>query len=1261
MIAERGKELLSAAAQRGELEAVEALLKAGVSARANAPGELPLMQAFAMSEAAAVKSRPSAIAQWQQTSNMLKSVGPNANPEFTASMRSQEAEQAAKVAAFAPEHLMQIRDLLIKNGADYDAFAATALADTNRVTRLLAADKNMVQARDRDGQTPLHWAVLNDQLRLTSFWLKAGASPVATNFAGQTPLHIAAAKGLTEQVKLLLAANAPTDIRDTNGWTPLDAAIQAKQSDSIHLLMAKAPAAAHPERGLSTSLHEAAASGNVAALAGLLDTEKNLEARDELGLTPLQVAVLHGHLAAAALLVDKGANVNVRDPDGNTVLLQVLPRFFGFYVSDRPSTNWLAARLAQNPHKEEYLKYLTVGQYEQGPRAVLQSASFLLTCGIDASATNLAGQTAIQLATDERIALFDDREPLLKLLGSGGGNVNEMDTEGNTALHRAAVAYADNLGEQVPALIASRADINATNFQGRTPLHVAVEKIGMWPSNPGGPDNAILSLIAAKANVNAQDNEGMTPLHVLALADTSFRIEGIRALLDAGANPNLRDKQGRTPAHLFLSGKWPWDRAGECIDMLVAAGADLSAKDDQGKTPLHDFAALGSEKPMFFIRGIGDTFVLAKVNFNARDNDGNTPSHLAAKTGTWDVYDWLTRQGADLDATNKAGETPRRLAMHSTDPLNRFRFNADTDIFQAIRQNKLESVAAILKSEPDLLNQANQSGQTPLLVAAQARRTNIVDFLDAQGVRWDPVSAILSGHVEVLRKLIAQQPNLAFNGSLLREAADNGNVPAVEILLAAGADLKATDQYGLSPLGIALSQQHGNVADLLTKRGSTKNIFDAVFTDDAKTVEALIGQDKSLASAANDDGLSVAEVAAATGKDQILKLLLDKGVSPNFQNPATGKSLIEAAAECNQTNTAELLIQRRTKLDIEDNDGYSPIHIAALRDSAAVLELLLKHKADPNLRTAASGTHRPPIGSAPPFVNWRMTALQGNSPLHLAALASQTNAIALLLKWGASISATNSYGMTPLSVAIQILQRPPSLINQSDIKLPFVTSSRRIMDPFRQGATIALLERAGGKQGERRGPAGMMPFGPPTMTRFPSMTGAPGPQAPVLHTGADYHVQGCVDYDARRFTNALADFRKSCELGSDNQDYSYFRIWLIRARLGEKDAATQEMAAYLERRKAQKPDGWPSKVGRFLAGQMSESNFLKAADDPNSQTAKEQHCEAYFYVGSIHLIENDKMAAVDYFKKCLTTNVTDFEEYHGAAAELQFLEMPAPN
>ena len=1266
IITERGTELLSAAAQRGELEAVQALLKAGVSARTNAPGELPPLQAFAISEAGAIKSRPSAIAQWQQTSNMLKSFGPNANPAFTASIRSQAAEQAAKVASLAPEHLMQIRDLLIKNGADYDAFAATALADTNRAVQLLAMDKNVVQARDRDGQTPLHWAVLNDQLPLTSFWLQAGASPAATNFARQTPLHIAATKGLTEQVKLLLAANAPTDIRDTNGWTPLDAAIQANQSDCIHLLMANAPPGAHLERGLATPLHEAAASGNVAALAGLLDTETNLEARNELALTPLQVAVLHGHLAAAALLVDKGADVNVRDPDGNTLLHQILLQD-RLIIYDRPPTNWLASA-GQDPSKQLYLKYLTVGQNEQGPNPLLQAAGFLLASGANATVTNNAGETAMQLITDEKtgrgVFFFDnDRTELLQLLGAHGSNVNERDADGNTALHRLSSGFYDiSKVERMGSLIASGADVNATNNLGQTPLHVAADNIGGWDGNDPPVNEPFQLLIYSKANVNAQDHQGLTPLDVVALSDSSFRTEATRALLDTGANPNLRDKQGRTPAHLFLSGKWPWGEAGGCIDMLVAAGGDLSAKDDQGKTPLHYLAALGNQNSMFFIRGIGDTFVLAKVDFNARDNAGDTPLHVAARTGTQDVYDWLVKQGCDPDATNNAGETPRQLAMHSTDSFSRFRFSADTDLSLAIREGKLDSVAAILKSEPDLLNRTNQFGQTLLFLAIQAGRTNIVDFLDQQGAQWDARSAILAGRTVVLRKLITQQPQLAFDGSLLRVAAANGNVPAAEILLAAGADLKTTDSFGRSSLGIALAQQHGDVAELLTKQGATKNLFDAVFTDDAETAAVLIDRDKSLASATNAMGISPAEIAAAMGNDKVLKLLLDKGVPPNFQNASTGKSLLDAAAEYNQTNTAALLIQRRARLDVVDNFGFSPIHTAALRGSVAVLELLLKHKADRTLRTAAPDIPHPRAGGVPPLVNSRLIALQENTPLHLAALAGQTNAIALLLKWDAPVNATNADGMTPLDLASQIGQPPFLRLSPTDLRFPFSQAPTPIDNPMlHRNATIALLEQAGGKHGERRAPNGMMPFGPPTMTRFPSMNAAPGPQTPVLQTGADYHTQGCVDYNSRRFTNALADFRKSCELGSDNQDYSCFRIWLIRARLGEAEAATRELAAYLERRKAQKPDDWPSKVGRFLAGQLSESDFLKAADDPSLQTSKEQHCEAYFYAGSKHLIENDKMAAVDYFKKCLTTNVTDFEEYTSAATELLFLQMPSIN
>ena len=163
----------------------------------------------------------------------------------------------------------------------------------------------------------------------------------------------------------------------------------------------------------------------------------------------------------------------------------------------------------------------------------------------------------------------------------------------------------------------------------------------------------------------------------------------------------------------------------------------------------------------------------------------------------------------------------------------------------------------------------------------------------------------------------------------------------------------------------------------------------------------------------------------------------------------------------------------------------------------------------------------------------------------------------------------------------------------------------------------------------------------------------------VPQNGGVYHDRGCFYYNAYQFTNALADFRKSCELGSDSQDYSYYRIWLIRARLGEKDAATQELATYLEHRKVEKSNDWPLKVGHFLTGQSSEADFLKAAADTNAKTAQEQYCEAYFYAGMKHLIESDKTTAADYFKKCLATNVKYFEEYQSAEAELRLLASPA--
>jgi lipoprotein NlpI len=99
---------------------------------------------------------------------------------------------------------------------------------------------------------------------------------------------------------------------------------------------------------------------------------------------------------------------------------------------------------------------------------------------------------------------------------------------------------------------------------------------------------------------------------------------------------------------------------------------------------------------------------------------------------------------------------------------------------------------------------------------------------------------------------------------------------------------------------------------------------------------------------------------------------------------------------------------------------------------------------------------------------------------------------------------------------------------------------------------------------------------------------------------------------------------------------------------------------YLQNRKPGQPDDWPLQIGLFLSGQLTESNFLEAANGPDLPTSKGQHCEACFYIGSKRLVDGDKMGAVEFFKKCKSTGMTDFEEYQSAVRELFRLELPVP-
>ncbi|MDP2307695.1 MAG: ankyrin repeat domain-containing protein [Pseudomonadota bacterium] len=85
---------------------------------------------------------------------------------------------------------------------------------------LLATDRAAVNARNDDGETPLHVACSRKSSALVEALLAAGADPDARDGMQRTPLHGAAFVRDGAAVRRLLAAGADPDPVDAQGTGP---------------------------------------------------------------------------------------------------------------------------------------------------------------------------------------------------------------------------------------------------------------------------------------------------------------------------------------------------------------------------------------------------------------------------------------------------------------------------------------------------------------------------------------------------------------------------------------------------------------------------------------------------------------------------------------------------------------------------------------------------------------------------------------------------------------------------------------------------------------------------------------------------------------------------------------------------------------------------------------------------------------------------------------------------------------------------------
>ena len=178
-----------------------------------------------------------------------------------------------------------------------------------------------VNARDKDGVTPLQWAAFGSETpAVVKTLLAAGAKVNARDKYGQTPLYWASSPAV---VKALLAAGANLNARSKYGQTPLHSASSPAVVKA--LLAAGADLNARSKSG-ATPLHSASYDSEASAvMTALLDAGANLNARTKSGNTPLHVAAAgFSTLAVVRTLLDAGANPNARDKLGDTPLYQAV-------------------------------------------------------------------------------------------------------------------------------------------------------------------------------------------------------------------------------------------------------------------------------------------------------------------------------------------------------------------------------------------------------------------------------------------------------------------------------------------------------------------------------------------------------------------------------------------------------------------------------------------------------------------------------------------------------------------------------------------------------------------------------------------------------------------------------------------------------------------------------------------------------------------------------------------------------------------------
>lgn len=806
--------------------------------------------------------------------------------------------------------------------------------------------------------------------------------------------------------------------------------------------------------GGRTPLMRAAANGDLRTVQALLNAPGiEIDAKKPNGLTALMIAASHGKSDVVKALISRGADINLAANNSWTPLMfaaekgdlgtvQALLTTPGISIDERQTDGTTALIIAASHGKADIV------------RALIDRGAYPNIADAD-------GWTALMYA-----AQTDDVETTQALLNAPTIIIDKRKTDGATAL---IIAATHGNADVVKALINRGANPNVADDDGRTLL--------MHAAGQDDPTTVQVLLSEPEIDIDVKTHDGATALWIAAFNGGA---DIVKMLLEHGADIHqivekitaINDDLAETRLVSLECLKYYLDQRQSAFPSLKSLALDIVMQQAQVKGPSLTHISFQATREQLFEGKLSAADVVRLINlFNSKTLD--TPLlqtlAIAIQLGR---YPARAEQDLIQDALrtfNLADEYAKNQSSLSSENINRWQVSGQTLLTRAAQAGDQLLVGALIKCGaahhlPDrhgdnALHAAVKSGQWPVCDQLLALGAN-PNSSDRSGVcsLTYLAQAFATGDEKTAPRVATLLGSILAKGYRLNRAVNDPDDPArqtqttirgilesnlnryatyLDILFAG--DISRADKSGNTLLSFAVKHSQLEFLQILIDKGANPNIPDeltytplmsAAQYGDLTATQMLLDAPNINIDAKRFDGATALMIAAHSNKNDVMKVLIDRGADVNATDKYGWTSLMLAARQGHLKIVQALLNRSGINIDAKNIKGLTALIFAILYGKADVAKVLIHHGADVNLAKNDGWT---PLMSAAqhghmtiaqtllnaPEIRIDAKSANGETALMAAAFYGKADIAKVLIDHRADVNAADNKGWTPLMHAAQ--------------------------------------------------------------------------------------------------------------------------------------------------------------------------------------------------------------------------------------------------